>query len=564
MEELKNIPEEPTLQPEPMALQKAIEKNPHLKEYLDKFVEKGNPMPDFYTRLEKEMGSIEFPNVIYMAGDPVYIHIYRKHGDETRYYAIEPEITREESDQFNKIFDALLMEAQIQKEPSDKEELRNLIGETLDRICPPEDEKIENNPLKNLAGVFSVTRKFPINEEFKNKLKYTSIKKIIGMGILEPLSRDPYIEDIFGSGLGAVFVAHKIFGMMISNIILKSDIEVDDFCTSMGERMDKPLSDAIPIADGTLPDGSRANIIYTRSISKRGSSFSIRKLVAEPLSIARIITFGTINAEMAAYLWLALDNGMNVFFCGESSSGKTAFLNASCAFIEPKAKIYTCEDTVEVTAPHTCWQQLTTSTSGMGENATGVEMQDLLIASLRSRPNYIIVGEIRGAEGNVAFQAMQTGHPVMSTFHSSSVRKMIQRLTGNPILVPVNFMDNLNISIIMGVIHRKGVMLRRVMEIAEIEGYNDEAGGILTRSMFDWDPITDQHIFKGMFNSFILEDKIATARGYLDKRQIYADLDERARIIQGMVDRKIFDYFEVFEIIRNYWYYGKESLPFEI
>ena len=382
------------------------------------------------------------------------------------------------------------------------------------------------------------------------------------MGILEPLSRDPYIEDIFCSGLGSIFIVHKIFGALKTNIIIKSDLELDEYCYKLSEKIDRPLSDAVPIADGTLEDGSRVNIVYSRAISRRGSSFSIRKQVSEPLSIPKIVELGTISAEMAGYFWLAIEHGMNIFFCGESASGKTSLLNACCAFIHPKAKIYSCEDTIEVTVPHNCWQQLTTTTGGV--RGGGVTMQDLLIASLRSRPNYIIVGEIRGAEGNIAFQAMQTGHPVMSTFHSSSVRKMIQRLTGNPINVPINFMDNLNIAVIMGNYYRRGLFVRRVSEIAEIEGYNKEVGGILTRTMFEWDPISDKHLFKGMFNSYILESKIANILGYSDKRQIYNDLALRSRIIKEMVKRKIFDYYEVYEIIKSFSYDGVDGLPFKL
>jgi len=388
------------------------------------------------------------------------------------------------------------------------------------------------------------------------------IKNIIGMGILEPLSRDPYIEDIFCSGVGWIFIVHKIFGALKTNIIIKSDLELDEYCYKLSEKIDKPLSDAVPLADGTLPDGSRVSIVYSRAISKRGSSFSIRKKVAEPLSISMIVEFGTISAEMAGYFWLAIEHGMNIFFCGESASGKTSLLNACCAFIHPKAKIYSCEDTIEVAVPHNCWQQLTTTTGGV--RGGGVTMQELLIASLRSRPNYIIVGEIRGAEGNIAFQAMQTGHPVMSTFHSSSVRKMIQRLTGNPINVPINFMDNLNIAVIMGNYYRKGLFLRRVSEVAEIEGYNKEVGGILTRTMFEWEPIGDKQLFKGMFNSYILESKIANVLGYSDKRQIYNDLALRSRIIKELVKRKIFDYYEVYEIIKSFNYDGVDGLPFKL
>lgn len=536
-----------------MEFQKFLARNPHLREYIDKFTEKTGETPQFYLKLEREMRKIRFPNIIYLAGEPVFVHIYRKKGEETRYYSIEPELSKEEKELYEKVFERILLLAQHAKEPRDTEELKGLIKELLDRVVSVGKEEKKR---------FSLFKKIPVTKKQYEALEYNLIKNIIGMGILEPLSRDPYIEDIFCSGVGNIFVVHKIFGPLKTNIIVKSDLELDEYCYKLSERMDKPLSDATPIADGTLPDGSRVNIVYSRAISRRGSSFSIRKQIAEPLSIPKIVELGTISKEMAGYLWLAVEHGMNIFFCGESASGKTSLLNACCAFIHPKAKIYSCEDTIEVTVPHSCWQQLTTTSGILGSR--GVTMQDLLIASLRSRPNYIIVGEIRGAEGNIAFQAMQTGHPVMSTFHSSSVRKMIQRLTGNPINVPINFIDNLNIAVIMGNYYRGGIVVRRVSELAEIEGYNKEVGGVLTRTMFEWDPITDRHLFKGMFNSYILESKIANILGYEDKRKIYNDLALRAKIIDEMVKRKIFDYYEVYEIIKSFNYDGIDGLPFDI
>lgn len=213
--------------------------------------------------------------------------------------------------------------------------------------------------------------------------------------------------------------------------------------------------------------------------------------------------------------------------------------------------------------PHKCWQQLTTVGGGMkGDHL--VSMQDLLIASLRSRPNYIIVGEIRGSEGAIAFQAMQTGHPVMSTFHASSVRKMIQRLNGNPINVPITFLDNLNIGVIMRSVVRGETILRRVVEISEIEGYSSEAKGVVTRQIFDWDTVKDEHSFKGLYNSFVLESKIAPKLGYEDNREIYRDLDLRKRIIEEMIRQGIFDYYEVYEVIKSFWHYGREGLPFSV
>jgi flagellar protein FlaI len=188
----------------------------------------------------------------------------------------------------------------------------------------------------------------------------------------------------------------------------------------------------------------------------------------------------------------------------------------------------------------------------------------LLKAALRSRPNYIIVGEIRGKEGSVAFQAMQTGHPVLSTFHAASTRKLIQRFTSDPINVPITFIDNLNVAFFQAGIYRNGKFLRRTMLIDEIVGYNEALGGIMTRTVFVWNAADDSHVFKGMNNSYILEEKIAVKRGYGDKRKIYDDLSLRMRILDEMRARKIFKYEEVEEVFKEFQKKGVSGLPFAV
>jgi flagellar protein FlaI len=220
-----------------------------------------------------------------------------------------------------------------------------------------------------------------------------------------------------------------------------------------------------------MPDGSRSNFIYGRDISREGSSFTIRKFSKVPVSVTQLIDWGTISLELASYLWIALENGMNLFVCGETASGKTTTLNAIAAFIKPDAKIYTVENTPEVTMPHEIWQHLVTRESGKTEQDSDVTYQDLLIAALRSRPNYIIVGEIRGVEGSIAFQAMQTGHPVISTFHAGNVTTLIQRLTGDPINIPITFVDNLNLCLIQQADYKDNKFVRRILSLTELERY---------------------------------------------------------------------------------------------
>ena len=247
--------------------------------------------------------------------------------------------------------------------------------------------------------------------------------------------------------------------------------------------------------------------------------------------------------------------------CGETASGKTTTLNAMTAFIPFDHKVYSVEQTPEITLPHPIWQHLVTRESG---EKTDVTMFELLIASLRSRPDYIIVGEIRGKEANITFQAMQTGHPVISTFHAGSVHSMIQRLTGDPINIPIAFMDNLNVVLIQSAVYVDGRVERRVLSITELINYNDEVGKVLTKEVFHWDNVKDKHQFRGLYNSYILEQKIAAQLGLKDSRDIYDMMARKAKIVEGLIENNIMDYFEVVKIFKKLRTEGESSLPFKV
>jgi len=261
-------------------------------------------------------------------------------------------------------------------------------------------------------------------------------------------------------------------------------------------------------------------------------------------------------------MWLCLNYGRSIFVCGETAAGKTTTANALFVFIPPEKKIYSVENTPEVKVPHAVWQQLLTRATGPKEGH--IDEGDLLRAGLRSRPDYIIPGEVRGVEGRVVFQAMQTGHPVVTTFHAGSVTKVIQRFTGHPINVPKTFMDNLDVVMIQMAVERKGKRLRRVLSIDEIEGYNRVADGIMSRKAYEWDAVDDTFQFKANRNSFILENRIAEMAGLQDPAQIYDEYDRRKHILARMVEEKIFDYYEVVQFIWTFYRNGVEALPITI
>ena len=289
---------------------------------------------------------------------------------------------------------------------------------------------------------------------------------------------------------------------------------------------------------------------------------TVRKFSETPISVTQLIRWGTLSSGVAAYLWLCLQYGRSLFVCGETASGKTTTLNAIIPFIPSNRKILSAENTPEVQVPHTVWQQLLTKSTGPKESH--VELFDLIKAALRSRPDYIIPGETRGIEGRMVFQAMQTGHPCLTTFHAGSVTKVIQRFTGHPISVPKTFMDNLDVVLIQMAIEQKGKRLRRCLSIDEIEGYNKALDGIMSRTAFEWNPTDDVHVFKANRNSYILEQRIAKNAGFTDTMEIYDVYDRRKHILDRMVEENIMDYYEVVQFIWTYYREGERGLPISI
>jgi flagellar protein FlaI len=492
---------------------------------------------------------------MYPVGDPIFIHVFKEAEDGTvKYNVIEPRLSEEDEEQMERDMDPMIEHAHKYDVPAKVEDAGEIIKKIFNEVVKISDHK----PNKFEEALDS---KIHLTQQEYNDIWYYVYRNRVGYGKLEPLFYDPYLEDIHCTGVGNIKTIHKIFDMVHTDIEFRNDVELDKYILDSSERVERPVSDANSVVDAIMPDGSRVNFIYGRELSLEGSSFTIRKFSEVPVSIIQIIRWGTMSAELAAYLWLAIENGMNIFVCGETASGKTTTLNAASTFIKPEDKVYSVENTPEVTMPHKTWQHLVTRESG---KETDVTIFDLLIAALRSRPNYIIVGEIRGEEGNVAFQAMQTGHPVMSTFHAGSPHSMIQRLTGHPINVPIASIDNLNIVLIQQAVMHNGKRLRRVLSVTEIERYYDVENKVITREVFNWDSVNDKHQFRGLFNSYILEKKIAATLGYEDTRDIYTELDRRKKILEKMIDEEIDNYFDVWDTISKFEKQGEAALPFVI
>ena len=539
---------------EKVEVEKLLRDNPHLKKYITE-IEKKMKRPAFYSKVPMDVKEEEYPNLIYATKGLVFIHIFRTTDMETpEYHAVTPILDGKTKEKLDQILEFIYEKAHLKTDIKTQNDLRKAIREYIKKNTVI-DEKSGGKLIKSKGGKIRVTT------TEKMTIEYHIIKDIVGGGPLEPFMRDPYIEDIHIITGENVHLIHKVFEMVRTNIHIDKSW-ANRFSQEFAEKIGSPVSEGQPIADGTLPDGSRVNIIHSKDVSIKGPSMTVRKFSETPISVTQLINWGTFDAGIGAYLWLCLQYGRSIFICGETASGKTTSSNAIFPFIPPDKKIYSVENTPEIKVPHAVWQQLLTRSTGPKEGH--IDEGDLLKAGLRSRPDYIVPGETRGAEGRVVFQAMQTGHPVVTTFHAGSVTKVIQRFTGHPINIPKTFMDNLDVVLIQMAVDRQGKRIRRVLSVDEIEGYNKEVDGIMSRKAFEWNAVDDVHMFKANRNSYILEQRIAPMAGHEDPMQIYDDYDLRKHILERMVEEKIFDYYEVVQFIWTFYREGVQSLPISI
>ncbi|MGC8936339.1 MAG: type II/IV secretion system ATPase subunit [Candidatus Methanomethylicaceae archaeon] len=521
-------------------------KAPHLHDYVhNNAISVDGATLQFKAALSRDLRTLKKFNIIYPVSELIFIHVYKGTRDAYGFYRpIEPRLPAEKAHLVTKLEElfAKIVNENMLSLMKDRE---SFLNDLFDSIVRKEGEPVLQPKQEDLK-IKAPTITLPHDDYMR--LRYEIIVEKAGNGLIEPLIRDPYIEDISCDGVGPIFIEHKIFGSMKTSIEFPTHESLDSFVVRICERIGRPVSPRRPIVDASLPDGSRLNVVFGSDVSRRGTNFTIRKFSKIPMSITQLVKFGTLDSKMAAYLWIMLEHGMSMFVCGETASGKTTTLNAITVFIRPTAKIITIEDTPEVYIPHPNWVSEVTR---RGETETSsVELFDLLMSALRQRPNYIIVGEIRGREGNVAFQAIQTGHPVISTFHASSMQKLIQRITGDPINIPPAYVDNLNVVVFQSSVKspKTGKFERRVTGICEIIGIDPVEKSYNFIEIFSWDPVTDKHNFRGVGNSYLLEYKIAPMKGLSprDARKIYDELELRSYIIDKLIEMNVMDYYEVY------------------
>jgi flagellar protein FlaI len=556
-----SISEGDLLQLLPEELQEASKQDKHLLDYLRMIPVSEIGVPEYYTKLTRAQGDLPQKNLIYPVSDNIYVHVYSEPGSSRpMYIPIEPSLTQDMSRVLPRVESRLVDVAGGMSQAESEAERKEAILKLIDVVCiVHRKSSTASSSTKDGKGddgngsKVATKAKVQVTPEQLEAIKYLMVRDKVGMGTIDVMIKDTYIEDISCSGLGSIFLEHKIFKGVKSAITFESHEDLDDFVLRLSEQIKRPVTLRNPIVDATLPDGSRINIVFGREVSRRGSNFTIRKFSETPLSIIELIEFGSINYEMAAYLSVVIEDGMNLFVVGETASGKTTLLNAVTTFIPMSHKIVSIEDTPELQVPHANWLREVSRAPGQGDKGANVSMFDLLKAALRQRPNVIIVGEIRGEEGNIAFGAMQTGHEVMSTFHASNVEKLIQRLTGNPISVPKTYIDNLNVVICQNAVKLpNGKLGRRATSISEIVGYDSVTNTFSYVEVFRWSPVTDTFDFVGKRNSYLLEDKIAIKRGIPPdkKMQIYSLVERRARILEKLHKEKgVRDFYELLKVL---------------
>lgn len=437
-----------------------------------------------------------------------------------------------------------------EREQKYREKIISAIKEMInfDRVVEKDMEKLLDYIDKKFKYV-AVELGLNIPYESYRKIYYYLCRDFIGFNEAEPLLKDYFVEDIESNGLDTpVYIVHRVFRNMKTNIIFKDLNKIESFVEKLAQRAGKYISYANPILDGSLPDGSRVNATYTKDITSRGPTFTIRKFTKTPWTPPQLLSFDTLSPEMVAYLWLLVQHKMNILITGGTSSGKTTLLNAIAFFMPPEARVVSIEDTRELNLPRENWLPSVVRTASGLEGVGEIDLFALLKSSFRQNPDYVIVGEVRGKEAFVLFQGMASGHSSISTMHSDSVDSVIKRLETPPIELPPTLLNVLDCVTIMTHAIVNGEETRKLREIVEI--VNISADGVaLTNTPFVWNSSDNNFYFKK--NSRIFE-KISQRVG-ISMDEIQTEFNRRIKLIYELQRRKIFG-FEDFQNIVNEYY----------
>jgi flagellar protein FlaI len=358
--------------------------------------------------------------------------------------------------------------------------------------------------------------------------------------------RDPHIEDISCDGYDLpIFVYHDEYTDIETNVSF-SQAELDNFVVRLAQHSGRHISVGDPMVETTLPDGSRAELALGEEVTPRGSAFTIRKYADEPFTPVDLLEYGTFNIDQMAYLWLAIENNRSLIFAGGTASGKTTSMNAISMFIPPRSKVLTIEDTRELALYHDNW--LSSVTRDRMSQGSDITMYDLLRSALRHRPEYIVVGEVRGEEAITLFQAMNTGHTTYSTMHADSVRTVINRLENEPINVPRAMVQSLDILCVQTLTRFEGERVRRNKTVAEIEGIDQRTGELDYSNAFSWNADDDSFSRE---DSEVLDD-IRDDNGWT-RSELLRELQRRRDFLRYLWDNDVTDYRRFTAMINEYY-----------
>jgi len=448
-----------------------------------------------------------------------------------RYQIIEPTLLEEEAQMLKEIKNILMKNIDVNlKEIETKEKAAAFLKQRIFEI-------IENYRLK-------------IAEEAIDKLIYYIVRDFIYYGKIDPLMKDRMVEDISADGLNIpIYIWHREYESLPTDITFKNERELNSFIVRLAYLSGKNISLASPILDASLPDGSRVQLTYGNEITRRGSTFTIRRFRFDPLTISDLISFNTLSSEMAAYFWYAIENRASVLVAGGVASGKTTMLNCLSMFIKPELKIVSVEDTAELNLPHENWVPSVVRTHfGQDKGLGTITLFDLLKAAVRQRPDFIIVGEVRGAETYTLFQAMATGHLGMSTIHAESADSVMNRLESEPMNIPRPLLAMIDALTIQLRTEIDGKPARRTTSVTEIAALDPQTNELLTNDVFHWNPREDSFEFTG--HSHILE-KSMEAKG-VTLEEIQGELKRRRAVLEWIVERDLRGHTDVANVIREY------------
>jgi flagellar protein FlaI len=429
-----------------------------------------------------------------------YVKIERLRNEGFTYIVVEPTISQKEK--------TILMET---------------YAHLRDIIIYDNTEKSKNERIDPVA-VARIIRQFDpdITNDRVEILKYYIERDLSGYGPLEVLMRDPALEDLSCNGHDLpVFIFHRTYGSLPTSIFF-TESELNQFVLKLAQKANKQMSLSNPMVDATLPNGARIQITYSAVVSTKGSSFTIRKFRAEPMTPLDLIRFGTYNAQTLAFLWLAIEHRKSLLVVGGTASGKTSMMNAVSLFIPQNAKVVSLEDTREIQLPHRNWLPTQTRELNVEGIKGDIDLFSLLKACMRQRPEYIIVGEVRGVEAQTLFQAMNSGHATLSTIHAGSVHEAINRLTHDPINVPAVMFQALDLVVVQSIYTLGKTRIRRCLSIHEIEV--TKHGEINAIPMFEWDIQNDT--FRRVSHKSKVLDEIAFHCGW-DAQEMEHQLKKR-------------------------------------